>query len=82
MIWKFKVRGETDVFRWIDLAAVMSMTADCTPFEIDIHAALDDEVMAIEVDIIPIDAEETHAEAVTRVIEAWTLCRRRLGAWK
>lgn len=82
MIWKFKVRSETDVFHWVDLASILMITADNSEFELDLCGSLDSNIDAIEVDIIPISEDETHWEAVNRVIEAWTLCRRRLGAWK
>jgi hypothetical protein len=82
MIFKFYARGETSVFCWVDLSAIISVTADRCAFELDLYPEVGDaDTPPFEVDIIRSHPEETSDEATIRVIEAWTRARQRKANW-
>jgi hypothetical protein len=81
MIFKFKKRGSHSVFIWVDLAAVVFMTADENQFELDFYDNLTCDADPLEVDIIRTHDDETNEEATARVIEAWDRSRRSKAVW-
>jgi hypothetical protein len=77
MIMRFINRWDSDVSIWIDLSSIVAISSDQTDEDFEVKLAMgsqidDDACFCV---CIPQEGEETHEDALKRLLKAWVSAR-------